>query len=136
MENVIDIVCDEGVRSRIVIGSAQEEFAGLLPEQVSRVIIITDAKVHVNNLAFINAYDHIVIGQGESSKTFVKIEEVYRQLLPRCERVVVTRNHCVRSCDTRFPDLDTDPAWHVEEVREGGVTPEGVAFDFVTYVRA
>lgn len=81
MENVIDIVCDEGVRSRIVIGSAQEEFAGLLPEQVSRVIIITDAKVHVNNLAFINAYDHIVIGQGESSKTFVKIEEVYRQLL-------------------------------------------------------
>ncbi len=81
MENVIDIVCDEGVRSRIAIGSAQQDFAAMLPEEVTRVIIITDAKVHVNNLTFINAYEHIVIGQGESSKTFVKIEEVYRQLL-------------------------------------------------------
>lgn len=81
MENVIDIVCNEGIRSRTIIGSVQEQFAALLPEDVSRVIIITDAKVHVNNLAFINAYEHIVIGQGESSKTFVKIEEVYRQLL-------------------------------------------------------
>lgn len=62
--------------------------------------------------------------------------EVYRQLLPRCGRAVVTRNHCVRPCDTRFPDLDADPSWRVLETRAGGVTPEGVAFDFVTYVRA
>ena len=61
--------------------------------------------------------------------------EVYRQLLPRCTRVVVTRNHCVRAVDTHFPDLDEDPSWEVEEVRAGGVTPEGVPFDFVTYVR-
>ena len=46
-----------------------------------RSIIVTDAKVHANNLAFVNAHEHIVIGQGESSKTFVKLEEVYRQLL-------------------------------------------------------
>ena len=62
--------------------------------------------------------------------------EVYRQLLPRCERAVVTRNHCLRPCDTNFPDLDADPSWRVLETRPGGVTPEGVEFDFVTYLRA
>ena len=61
--------------------------------------------------------------------------QVYELLLPHCQRAVVTRNHCVRPCDTRFPDLDADPAWEVAEVRDGGVTPEGVPFDFVTYER-
>ena len=48
---------------------------------------------------------------------------------------MVTRDHCVRPCDTHFPNLDADPAWQVAETRAGGVTPEGVAFDFVTYER-
>ena len=70
MKDIINIVCDEGATSRVVIGSG-----------TPRIIIVTDAKVHANNLAFVNAHEHIVIGQGESSKTFVKLEEVYRQLL-------------------------------------------------------
>ena len=81
MEDIIDIICDEGARSRIVIGSAAEHFRKLMPGDATRTVIITDAKVHANNLAFVNAHEHIVIGQGESSKTFVKLEEVYRQLL-------------------------------------------------------
>lgn len=81
MEDIIDIICDEGARSRIVIGSAAEHFRKLMPGYATRTVIITDAKVHANNLAFVNAHEHIVIGQGESSKTFVKLEEVYRQLL-------------------------------------------------------
>ncbi len=81
MEEIIDIRCDEGVRSRIVVGPASENFSRLLPADAPRTILITDAKVHANNLAFVNAHEHIVIGQGESSKTFVKLEEIYRQLL-------------------------------------------------------
>lgn len=81
MREIIDITCDEGVKSKILIGSIEQNFAALLPEDRPRVIIITDAKVHSSNLAFINSYEHIVIGQGESSKTMVKLEEIYRQLL-------------------------------------------------------
>lgn len=75
------MVCDEGQRSHVVIGSVTTDFDSLMPADKPRTIIITDAKVHANNLAFINSYEHIVIGQGESSKTFVKLEEIYRQLL-------------------------------------------------------
>lgn len=81
MKETIDIIRSEGHDSPVVMGSVENDFAGMLPEDAPRVIIVTDAKVHSNNLAFINSYEHIVIGQGESAKTFVKLEEVYRQLL-------------------------------------------------------
>lgn len=67
--------------------------------------------------------------------------KVYREALPLCSRAVVTRNRCVRPADTFFPDLDADPAWRVcERVstdKKGDplVTPEGVPFEFVNYVR-
>ena len=68
--------------------------------------------------------------------------QVYRALLPMCSRAVVTKNHCVRTCDTFFPNLDDDPAWRVESRvttdDEGNqlVTDEQIPFEFVTYVRA
>lgn len=81
MREIIDMICDEGTRSQVVLGKVEEDFTGLIPADSPRTIIITDAKVHASNLSFINSFEHIVIGQGESSKTFVKLEEVYRQLL-------------------------------------------------------
>lgn len=59
--------------------------------------------------------------------------QVYAALLPRCATAVVTKNHCVRDADTFFPDLDADPSWNVARVEEGGVTKDGVSFEFVTY---
>ena len=63
-------------------------------------------------------------------------------LVPMCSRAVVTKNHCVRACDTFFPNLDADPAWRVESRvttdDEGNplVTDEQIPFEFDTYVRA
>lgn len=81
MREYLEIHYGEGAESGIVIGSLGQDFASLVPLDKPRIIIITDARVHSSNMAFINTYDHIVIGQGESTKTFVKIEEIYRQLL-------------------------------------------------------
>lgn len=81
MQNAINITCSESRESRIVIGSINRDFESLIPQDRPRIIIITDARIHSANMAFINSYDHIIIGQGESSKTLVKIEEIYRQLL-------------------------------------------------------
>lgn len=74
--------------------------------------------------------------EGEDEAWVIGGEQVYRQLLDRCERAVVTRNRCVREADTFFPNLDENENWEVEELRPGGTTPEGVPFDFVTYRRA
>lgn len=72
---------------------------------------------------------------GEREAWVIGGDQVYHQLLPHCERAVVTRNHCVRPVDSWFPNLDENPEWEVEDVREGGTTPEGVGFEFVTYRR-
>jgi dihydrofolate reductase len=59
---------------------------------------------------------------------------VYRELLPLCTRCLVTKNHVAApGADVWFPNLDALPTWELETSQPGGVTPEGVAFDFCTY---
>lgn len=77
---------------------------------------------------------------GEPTVWVIGGGEVYRQLLPLCSEAVVTRNHVVRPVDTRFPDLDADPAWELaevtpEEVIACGEGDAGVRYDFATYRR-
>lgn len=58
---------------------------------------------------------------------------VYDALLPRCERAYVTKNACEVTADAWFPNLDEDDAWSVESTKPGGVTADGVSFEYVTY---
>jgi dihydrofolate reductase len=61
-------------------------------------------------------------------------ESVYRQLLPHCSHVLVTKNDVVLDADAFCPNLDEDPDWSVESMTVGGVTKAGIPFEFVTYV--
>ena len=66
--------------------------------------------------------------------------QVYQQLLPYCERAVVTKNHCLRAADAYFPNLDQDEAWELVDETEPiilgrGEGDEGVSFSFATYQR-
>lgn len=58
---------------------------------------------------------------------------VYKEMLSDCNCAYVTKHDIVLPADSYFPNLDADPAWHVADVEKGGVTPEGVAFEFVVY---
>ena len=40
MKDIINIVCDEGATSRVVIGSVEENFESLLPGGTPRIIIV------------------------------------------------------------------------------------------------
>lgn len=60
---------------------------------------------------------------------------VYRQMLPHCERVLVTKNGCLRPADVFFPNLDEDPEWVIEDLSDEGETDDGTPFIFVTYRR-
>ena len=114
-----------------------ESFPGGRPLRNRRNVVLTrDPSFSREGVEVVHTLEGALAAVSEEEEAWViGGGEVYRQLLPRCTRVVVTRNHCVRAVDTHFPDLDEDPSWKVEEVRAGGVTPEGVPFDFVTYVR-
>ena len=59
---------------------------------------------------------------------------VYRALLPRCDRVRVTKVFAPAQSDTFFPNLDDDPDWRVSwesEIME----EDGLRFQYVDYER-
>ena len=61
-------------------------------------------------------------------------ESIYRQLLPLCDTVIVTRIDFDYEADAFFPNLDQDPEWEcVEEGEEQ--TYFDVAFHFDRYER-
>ena len=114
-----------------------ESFPGGRPLKNRRNVVLTrDASFSPEGVDVAHSVEEALAAVADEDEAWViGGGQVYELLLPHCDRAVVTRNHCVRPCDTRFPDLDSLPDWEIVETREGGVTPEGVAFDFVTYGR-
>ncbi len=67
-------------------------------------------------------------------------ETVYRQLLPYCNEVVVSRFDASFSYDAVFPNLDADPAWRIAEIGEARIAMDtdshpGMTWRIVTYRR-
>ena len=114
-----------------------ESFPGGRPLKNRRNVVLTrDTSFSPAGVEVAHSVDEALAAVADEDEAWViGGGQVYELLLPRCDRAVVTKNHCVRPSDTYFPDLDADPSWHVVEEREGGVTPEGVSFDIVTYER-
>lgn len=61
-------------------------------------------------------------------------ETVYRELLPYCGRVYVTKLHHTFPADAWFPALDGMDGWEVAGI-EGPFEENGVSFSYVTYER-
>lgn len=61
-------------------------------------------------------------------------ETVYRELLPYCGKVYVTKIHKTFAADAFFPNLDALDGWKVTET-EGPLEENGVSFSYVTYER-
>ena len=57
---------------------------------------------------------------------------VYRQMLPLCDRAVITKVHTTVPCDTWFPDLDESPEWKLTEIIESG-EENGIAYEMLLY---
>lgn len=114
-----------------------ESFPGGKPLKNRRNVVLTrDASFSPEGVEVVHcAEEALAMVAGEDEAWVIGGGQIYELLLPHCERAVVTRNHCVCPCDTHFPNLDANPAWEAVEVRDGGITPEGISFDFVTYRR-
>ena len=65
--------------SRVYIGEAAVLLAQLLPQK--RVIVISDTGVDCHQHNILAPYETILVGRGESAKSFAMLEKVYRQLI-------------------------------------------------------
>lgn len=59
---------------------------------------------------------------------------VYRQMLPWCDKAIITKVHCTVPCDTYFPDLDEAPDWILAETLQTG-EENGIAYEMCVYKR-
>lgn len=60
--------------------------------------------------------------------------EIYRAMLPLCDRASITHVEADPDCDTFFPDLTADPRW-VLESREPTIAEGETTYYFAEYVR-
>ena len=115
-----------------------ESLPGAKPLPHRRNIVLTRADL--SNVEGIEVAHGIreaknLIGDGGDA-WIVGGEAVYRSFLPCVDECLVTLNHVKRpDADTWFPDLDELDNWELAEREEGGTTPDGTAFEFLTYRR-
>ena len=59
---------------------------------------------------------------------------VYRQLLPHCDQIYVTKVHTNPVSDTFFPDLDQSEDWVLVQILESG-EENGIPYEMCLYKR-
>ena len=59
---------------------------------------------------------------------------IYRQMLPYCDRAIITKVHVTPESDTFFPNLDEDPHWELSEVLLSGKEND-IAYEMCIYTR-
>ena len=59
---------------------------------------------------------------------------IYRQMLPLCDRAVVTKVHVTPESDTFFPNLDEAEDWELAEVLQSG-EENGISYEMCLYKR-
>ena len=59
---------------------------------------------------------------------------IYRQMLPYCDRAIITKVHVTPESDTYFPNLDEDDAWELSEILQSG-EENGIRYEMCVYTR-
>ena len=59
---------------------------------------------------------------------------IYRQMMPYCDKAIITKVHTTTACDTYFPNLDEDPDWELTQVLQQG-EEDGIGYEMCLYQR-
>ena len=97
-------------RSRVVVGDVAEWLPRLLPDK--RVVVISDTNIDRNYHSLLERFDYVLIGQGETNKTLITVDTIYR----------------------RFVELGVDRSCFVLAVG-GGIVTDVAGFVAATYMR-
>lgn len=105
-----------------------------LPKRVN-LILTHDESFSVPGGEIVHSVEEAVRSAQAFDRAFViGGARVYRQMLPYCDTVYVTKIHVQPESDVFFPNLDEDPAW--SRTRQTQTQWEnGVAYEFCVYER-
>ena len=101
----------------VVMGRRTFESLGGRPLPKRRNLVLTRrAGWSHEGVEVVHSLDEAIERAGESDLYILGGEEVYRQALPRCERMHLTLVHATVEGDTFFPEWDPDE-WRLVEAR-------------------
>lgn len=102
-----------------------------LPDRCN-IVLTSDPHYAAENAECVHTLAGVIFTAGADAMV-IGGETVYRQLLPMCDRVYVTKVFAEVEADAFFPDLDADPHWEVAEESEI-MEENGLRFQYVDYV--
>lgn len=101
------------------------------------IVLTTNADYRVSGATVVTSIEEMLdtLKQYEDKEIYViGGESIYRQLLPYCDRAVVTRIDEAYEADTYFPNLDELEEWKLTEESEEQ-TYFDICYTFTTYER-
>ena len=113
-----------------------ESFPGAKPlPKRSNIILTRDKKFVVEGATVVNSIDELMALPFDKEDAFViGGEEIYRQLLPYCDRCFITKVKETVDADKFMVNLDEEPDWkHTHESEE--IEDNGHIITFCTYER-
>ena len=122
--------------STVIVGrKTVGSFPGQQPLPKRRNILLTRQDIQVPGFEIAHSPEEAAAMSAGDEKTFViGGGKVYRQMLPLCDRAIITKVHTTAPCDTWFPNLDESPEWELRETIESG-EENGIAYEMCVYVR-
>ena len=113
-------------------------FPGGLPlKERTNIIMSRDPEYKVEGAEVAHSVEELleIVKQYDDDKVFViGGGTIYDQLLPYCNKAVVTRLDHAYEADTYFHDLDADPEWEITNTSDE-MTSFDLTYHFVTYER-
>lgn len=111
------------------------DFPGGRPLPKRRNIVLTRQDIQLPGVEIAHSPDEAAEMTRLDEKVFViGGGSVYRQMLPLCERVYVTKVHTTVACDTDFPNLDETGQWSCSEILQSG-EENGIQYEMCLYKR-
>jgi dihydrofolate reductase len=112
-----------------------EDFPGQKPLPGRENIVLTRGNPELPGFTICHSPEEAMLLTKDHPKVMViGGGTVYRQMLPLCDKAIITKVHCTCPCDTYFPNLDEAPDWVLAETLQSG-EENGIAYEMCVYER-
>lgn len=120
--------------STVIVGrKTVGSFPGQAPLPKRRNILLSRQDIRMPGFETARSPEEAVaMCQGDEKVFVIGGGTVYRQMLPMCDRAVITKVHTTVPCDTWFPNLDELDEWELTETLESG-EENGIAYEMCIY---
>ncbi len=110
---------------------------GLPLKNRDNIILSTNQNFKVNDAVVVHSIDELLEECRQYNDDDIYViggDSIYKQLLPYCNKAIVTKIDYVYQADAYFPNLDKDPEWEITDESDE-MTCFDITYTFVTYER-